>query len=241
MLRMFALTVALLGLAACTNPNDIDDTPAYLGEFLLGHNVVVAPNLTMGPASRPATEEEWITSMKGAIDERFGRYDGTKYVHLGVSVEGYVLAVPGVPIVASPKSALIVKVTAWNDAESKKFNEKPEQIVIVETISGNTMIGSGVTQTKEVQMRNLSRNAAKQIEEWLKRMNDQNGWFEDDGVPANDKPRAAKLVKVKPEIQAKLDAKAAEAEAAAAIAEPAAEAEAAPEELLPAVEAEEDG
>lgn len=233
MLRSFALVLALLGLTACTNPHDLDDKPVYLGEFLLGHNVVVAPNLTMGPASRPATEEEWIESMKGAIDERFNRYDGTQYVHLGISVEGYVLAIPGVPIVASPKSALIVKVTAWDDANGKKFHEKPEQVVIVETFSGSTIVGSGLTQSKEIQMLNLSRNAAKQIQNWLKEMNDKNGWFEEDGVPANDKPRAAKLVKVTPEAQEAINAKAVRqaAEAEAAASDPAATVRAAEDAL----------
>jgi hypothetical protein len=36
-------------------------------------------------------------------------------------------------------------------------------------------------------MANLSRNAAKLIESWLNRQNDEFGWFEDDGRPANEK------------------------------------------------------
>ncbi len=192
MLRRFFLLLSGLALAACTNANDLDKVPAYLGNFHLGHNVVVAPNLTMGPASREATEDEWIASMTKAVDERFSRYEGTELYHLAISVEGYVLAIPGIPLVASPKSALIVNVTVWEDATQKKLNEKPELITVVETISGNTMLGSGLTQSKEVQMENLSRNAAKLIQNWLVRQNNAEGWFEDDGVPANEKPASEK-------------------------------------------------
>lgn len=177
MIRLIALLSALGVLAACTNPNDLDKDVVPLGDFAMGHNVVVAPNLTKGPASREASKEEWIASMKSAMDERFSRYEGDRLYHLGISVEGYVLAVPGVPLVASPKSALIIKVTVWDDAAGKKLNDKPEQVTIIESISGETMLGSGLTQTKEVQMENLSRNAAKLIQNWMVRQKINEDWF----------------------------------------------------------------
>lgn len=188
MIRFLAL-FGLVLMAACTNPNDLDEAPAYLGNFHLGHNVVVAPNLTKGPASREASKEEWIAALTTAMTDRFGRYDGTKLYHLGVSVEGYVLAIPGVPLVASPKSALILNVTVWDDSKGAKLNAKPHLVTVVESFSGNTFLGSGLTQSMEKQMENLSRNAAKQIQNWLVQQNNEFGWFEDDGVPANDKPR----------------------------------------------------
>jgi hypothetical protein len=175
---------AALMLAACTNANDLDEAPAYLGNFSLGHNVVVAPNLTKGPASREASEEEWIAAMQGAVAERFSRYEGDKLYHLGISIEGYVLAIPGIPLVAAPKSALILRVTAWDDAAGKKLNEEPEQITVIESISANTMLGSGLTQSKEVQIENLTRNAAKLIQNWLVRENTRNNWFEDENPAA---------------------------------------------------------
>ncbi len=187
MFRLAAVIVTALALTACTNPNDLEEEPAYLGNFHLGHNVVVAPNLTKGPASREASKGEWLAVMKTAIDERFSRYEGEKLYHLGISLEGYVLAIPGVPIVASPKSALILNVTAWDDASQTKLNEKPELITVVETVSGRTVLGSGLTQSKEKQMHNLTRNAAKQIENWLIKQNNEYGWFEKDGRPAKEK------------------------------------------------------
>lgn len=181
--RVLTLIATLFLLTACTNANDLHKPPVPLGNFKLGHNVVVAPNLTKGPASREASKEEWIDAMKSAIEERFGRYDGDRLYHLGISIEGYVLAIPGVPVVASPKSALIIHVTAWDDAAGRKLNDKPEQITIMETISPNTLFGSGLTQSKEVQMRNLTRNSAKLIQKWLVQENTVGGWFEDGETP----------------------------------------------------------
>lgn len=178
MLRLFALLAMMTIVTACTNPDDLDEAPVYLGDFNLAHNVVVAPNLTRGPVSREATEEEWVEAMTSAIDERFGRYEGDRLYHLGISVEGYVLAIPGVPLVASPRSALILQVTVWDDARQEKLNPEPHQVTVVESMSPKTMLGSGLTQTKAQQMRNLSRNAAKLIQNWLVRENVDKGWFE---------------------------------------------------------------
>ena len=75
MTRLLAL-LGLIFITACTNPNDLDEAPAYLGNFQLGHNVVVAPNLTKGPASREASEEEWVTAVTEAMTDRFTRYRG---------------------------------------------------------------------------------------------------------------------------------------------------------------------
>ena len=183
MYRLIALLASVILLAACTNPNDLDEAPVDLGDFRLGHNVVVASKMTRGPLSREASEEEWKEAMTSAIDARFGRYEGDKLYHLGVSVEGYVLAQPGIPVVASPNSVLIVLVTVWDDAAGGKMNTPPEQITIMETISGNTILGSGLTQSKEVQMRNLSRNAAKQIENFLVRRRASEGWFGEAASP----------------------------------------------------------
>jgi len=186
MLRLLAC-LGLLVATACTNSGDLDREPAYLGNFHLGHNVVVAPNLTRGAASRAATKEELTGAVTRAIDDRFSRYEGTRLYHLGVSLEGYVLAYPGIPVVASPKSALILKITVWDDAAGAKLNAEPEILTVVENISPETFIGSGLTRSREQQIDALSRNAAKTIETWLKRQNDTRGWFEDDRRPAREK------------------------------------------------------
>ncbi|WP_306155616.1 hypothetical protein [Roseovarius sp. MMSF_3281] len=198
LLRSFALFAGFLVLTACTNANDLGEEPTYLGDFRMGHNVVVAPNLTKGPASREASEEEWAMVMTKAIGDRFGRYQGERYYHLGVSIEGYVLAVPGVPLVLSPKSALILNVTVWDDAKQEKLNAKPEQITVLESFSGNTLLGSGLTQSKAKQLDNLSRNAAKLIENWLVRENAEKGWFEGEGGPSEAAREAAEAIEEEP-------------------------------------------
>ena len=138
-----------------------------MGRFLLGHTVVVVSEPEKGPLSREASDEEWKASMENAIKERFGRYDGDKYFHIAVKVEGYVLAQPGIPLVASPKSVLVISVTIWDDEKQAKINEEPKVFTVFERLSGETAISSGLTQSKEQQMLNLSRNASLQIHKWM--------------------------------------------------------------------------
>lgn len=187
MRRIVAILTVILGLSACTSSNDLGEAPVYLGNFQFGHNVVVAPNIVRGPASRQASNNEWIKAVDKEVEARFRRFKGSRLYHLGISVEGYVLAVAGVPVVAAPKSVLILRVTAWDDAKKTKLNEKPKVITAVENLSGETLVSSGLTQTKEQQIENLSKNAAKQIENWLVEMNNEKGWFQDDGQPAKPK------------------------------------------------------
>ncbi|MEL7117320.1 MAG: hypothetical protein AAGP08_17340, partial [Pseudomonadota bacterium] len=66
-------------------------------------------------------------------------------------------------------------------------NEAPKLITVVEDLSADTALSSGLTQTKEEQIENLSVIAAKLIEKWLVEQNEEFGWFEPDGVPAKDK------------------------------------------------------
>ena len=177
MMKALALIAGLLTLTACTNANDLSEPPVDLGDFKLGHRVVVAPNLTKGPLSREASVEEWQAAMTKALGERFDRYDGDKLYHFGISVEGYVLAQPGIPIVANPKSIIIFNLTVWDDAAGKKLNEEVEQITVFESLSGETLLSSGLTQSREQQIENLSRNAAKMIQTYLVRMQREKGWF----------------------------------------------------------------
>ncbi|KAA8612324.1 hypothetical protein [Salipiger aestuarii] len=196
MFRLIPAIGLILGLAACANGQANLEKPVQpIGSFKLGHAAVVAPNLTKGPVSREASAEEWIASVDSALEERFRRYEGDNFYHLGVSVEGYVLAQPGVPLVLSPKSALIVRVTVWDDAAQAKLNAEPEEITAMESFSAETTLGSGLTQSKEEQMRNLSANIALQIEKWMRRKQMNDGWF---GGRDAGKPLAAQAVDDKP-------------------------------------------
>ena len=104
MFRLIPVLGLVLGLAACANgQRDLEKQADPLGDFKLGHAAVVAPNIVKGPVSREASPEEWIDEVDAAIEERFRRYDGEKFYHLGISIEGYVLAQPGLPLVYTPK------------------------------------------------------------------------------------------------------------------------------------------
>ena len=178
----------LVMVAACAGNADLDQAPVPLGDFNLVHNIVVAPKAQRGPLSREATDEQLIESVKSALAERFDRYDGDKRYHFGVSVEGYVLAVPGIPLVVSPKSALILNVTVWDDAAGKKLNEEPKQITVLETFGTGTLIGSGYTLSAEEQLLQLSQNAAKSIERYLVRQHKEEGWFVPDADAESSAP-----------------------------------------------------
>lgn len=176
-LRALIASGFLLGLVACSPADqDLAEPIEPLGEFTLGFTVVVADNAVMAPPSRSATEEEFETAMKTALQRRFSRFEGDQLYHIAVSVEGYSLAVPGIPLVLNPKSVMIVNATVWDDAAGGKINEEPHQITVLERLSGETAISSGLTQTKEEQIKNLSDNAARLIERWM-RQNPE--WFAD--------------------------------------------------------------
>lgn len=197
MIRIFALLAILVAIAGCT-PATPDEPLVSLGEFSLGHNVVVASKMQKGPISRNATEEEWVTALKSAVDERFGLYEGSQLYHLGISVEGYMLAPPGVPLVYSPKSALIINVTAWDDAAGKKLNDEPKQFTVLETTTGETfLVGSGHRRTKADQLQGLSRNAVGQIEDWLLEERKAKGWF--DKIPGTAIDETADAAQASPQ------------------------------------------
>ncbi|MDZ4310355.1 MAG: hypothetical protein U1A24_07345 [Cypionkella sp.] len=183
-LRLFALGLGLTALAACQT-NDLKEPPVPLGDFRLGLNIAVADNVQKVPISRDASKEDWEAAIKKAVDDRFGRYEGDKLYNIGISIDGYALAPPGVPLVLKPKSVLVVTANIWDDAARKKLNPEGKQLTIFEHMSAETVIGSGVTQNKKKQMEILSYNAAKSVEKWLL---DNPEWF---GLPAKGKAAAA--------------------------------------------------
>lgn len=183
-IRLIALTCALGVLASCTSKDDLSEPPVPMGDFLLGHNIVIASEVEKGPLSREASAEEWETSLKAAMANRFGRYEGDHLFHIGVHVDAYVLAVPGIPLVASPKSIVIVSYNIWDDKTREKLTDEAVQLTVFEHSEKNTFIlGSGLTNSREAQIQNLSNNAARMIQRSLLE-NPQ--WF---GLP----PRKAHL------------------------------------------------
>ncbi|WP_299612738.1 hypothetical protein [uncultured Tateyamaria sp.] len=189
MIRWVLGLIVLVTLSACASNRDLDEAPVPLGDFRLEHNIVIADKAQRGPLSRPATEQQLAAAVKDAMSERFGRYSGDSRYHFGISVEGYVLAQPGIPLVLAPKSALILNVTVWDDAAGGKLNDEPEQITVLETFGTAPIIGTGYTKTAEEQLKELSQNAAKAVERYLVRQQNQEGWFTpDENAPEADVP-----------------------------------------------------
>ncbi|UWR26904.1 hypothetical protein K3757_02925 [Sulfitobacter sp. S223] len=164
-------------LAACNGASDLNKAAVPLGDFNLGHNIVVAPKVQKVPLCREMDTETMTKMLQEAVAERFDRYDGDRLYHFGVSIEGYCLAPPGVPVVAAPKSVMIIRVTVWDDAKNKKLNATAHQITVFESLDQGPLVGSGYTKTAEEQFKNLSQNAVKQIENYLVRQNREKGWF----------------------------------------------------------------
>ena len=166
LMRLCLALCLMAGLSACAR-NDLAEPPVPLGEFALGLNIAVADNVEMVPISRPATPDEWEAVMVKAVDDRFGRYQGTKLYNIGISVDAYALAPPGIPVVAAPKSILVVTANIWDDAARQKLNPEGKQITVFESLSGETVIGTGITRSRKQQMEALAFNAVKRVEDWL--------------------------------------------------------------------------
>lgn len=178
MVRILSALISIVVLSACNGASDLDKPAVPLGDFNLYHNIVVAPKGQKLPISREVSEEVLTTAVKDAIAERFDRYEGARNYHFGVSVEGYVLAPPGIPLVLAPKSIMILNLTVWDDAAGKKLTDEPHQITVFESLDQGPIVGSGYTKTAEEQLKNLSQNAAKSIETYLVKQNKAEGWFE---------------------------------------------------------------
>ncbi|MEH6673755.1 hypothetical protein [Sulfitobacter sp.] len=178
MVRILSALISIVVLTACNGASDLDKPAVPLGDFNLYHNIVVAPKVQKLPISREVSKEVLTTAIKDAIAERFDRYDGTRNYHFGVSVEGYILAPPGIPLVLAPKSIMIINLTVWDDAAGKKLTEEPHQLTVFESLDQGPIVGSGYTKTAEEQLKNLSQNAAKSIENYLVKQNKAEGWFE---------------------------------------------------------------
>ncbi|GAB4391066.1 hypothetical protein [Albidovulum sp.] len=180
MRHLVGLVVTLTLLAACA-ARQADTPPEPLGDFRLGYNVVVAKNAEPVGPSRQATAEEWETALKAAVAAQLGRYQGDKLYHVGIGVDGYALALPGIPLLLSPKSALVITVNVWDDTAGRKINAEPKQLTVLEPVSGRTLVGSGLTKTREEQIASLSEAAARRINDWLV---ENRIWFSPEAVAA---------------------------------------------------------
>ncbi len=167
---------ALLTLAACANRADLSAPVEPIGDFRLGHNVVVAKDTTEGPFSRDAEEAELEAALSAEIEQRLRRYDGDGLYHIGVRIEAFVLGQPGIPILLSPQSVLLLAVNIWDNDTRERLNPEPIRITAFEALNTRVpFLSSGLVNSKEKQLENLSISAALQIEQLLRE--NEATWF----------------------------------------------------------------
>lgn len=176
MLRILTLITGLALMGACTQ-TQVYEEPESLGEFKMRVNYAFADKAVQGPVSRDATPDEWTSAIQNAVDIRLGRYEGAQEYDIGISLEGYMLAPPGIPVIYNPKSTAIVLVNVY-DVNKKEFLAKGKQFQVLEdTTGGSALKGSGHERTKEEQMSGLALKVADRVEEWLAEEHEENGWF----------------------------------------------------------------
>ena len=104
LIRALPALALLVVLAAC-DAKDMGDPPHPMGNFKMNAFFIDAQKAQTVPLSRTAKPEDWETVMADAMTERFGTYAGDKPFEFGISIDGYVLAPRGVPVVAPSNTA----------------------------------------------------------------------------------------------------------------------------------------
>lgn len=166
--RLHALAFLVL-LAGCAGA-PLTDRPEPIGDFRLGHAIAKVERPETGPFSRVLPDEVIKASVENAVRARLGRYDGDGLYHLGMAVGGYVLAQPGVPLIYSPKSVMIVDVTIFDNSTQQKITPEPIRITAFEGVEKTVpIIGSGYARQADEQLENLSAQVAVQLENWIRK------------------------------------------------------------------------
>ena len=201
-MRILITLASLIILTACGGiRDDLSQAPDPLGTFRLGHNIAVVNDPVQGPFSRTVEDDAWQAAMTTAVNERLGaaRFDGSAFFHVGVAVEGYVLAQPGIPLVYSPRSVLIFSVNFFEDSTQTKLNDEAIQLTVFEPCCTVPFIGSGLVRSADEQMEGLAFNAARAMERTMR----QNGsWFgaEDEILPDDDTILEGNVLETNPEL-----------------------------------------
>ncbi|MFT7596921.1 MAG: hypothetical protein ACI8R4_004263 [Paracoccaceae bacterium] len=176
MIRIIALLTGMALLAACTQ-SSVNEPPEELGAFKMRVNYTFAEKAVKGPVSRAATSQEWEAALKDAMASRLGKYDGPQEYDVAVTLEGYMLAPGGIPIVYSPKSTAIVNLFVYDVAQKKYLVKKHQLQVLEDTTQESLLVGSGHSRTKEEQMAGLALKVALEVEDYMSQEHVENGWF----------------------------------------------------------------
>ncbi len=176
MARLLSVFAALVLLGAC-GATQVDETPENLGAFKARVLHVFTDKALQWPLSRDAAASEWAEPMERAMNARLGRYQGKQEYDVAVTLEGFMLAPPGVPILFSPKSIAVVNVFVY-DVTGKTFLAEKVQMKIFEDTTGESaLVGSGHSRTKAEQIDGLALNIADKVEEYIAEKHLEEGWF----------------------------------------------------------------
>ncbi len=167
MIRNLIAAACLAVTAACSVPNPDLEEQVDLGNFRLQSNVAVTKNARKMGVSRDATAEEWETALEAAIDKRFRRYDGDTPYTISYSLDGYILATKGGRLALAPRSAMSMTVHIWQTDPLLRLKDRSKQLLILEQLDGESVIGSGLFRDADEQMANLAAQFAKAVERWL--------------------------------------------------------------------------
>jgi len=168
-LLVVALSLLLVACAAAPETTVAPQATKPIGDFKLGLLVVYADKVQKGPMSRDASPLELKSALETELRRRFGPLQGSKFFNMSVAVDVYALAQPGIPILLTPKSALAVTVNVWDDAKQQIITEDDKQFTVLERLTGKSLIGSGLTMTREEQLNELVMMTADQIEAYLRK------------------------------------------------------------------------
>ncbi|MGP6087567.1 hypothetical protein [Antarctobacter jejuensis] len=180
MIRIAAALLLFVGLVACTDATqDLSKPTQPMGDFRLVSAVVRAetPEPQKLLVSQDATSEEWIETVRGAFHERFKRFEGDSEYYFGIKVLAYSLPPPVVP----GKSALQLTFFVY-DSKCNKMHADVHDVRIIQVFE------SRLALTREERMQRLAETAAKDVEDWLREMQANEGWFTEGYTPSKDAP-----------------------------------------------------
>lgn len=176
MKHILSLIHVLALLVACGETR-LDEAPEDLGAFQARVTHVYTEKALKWPLSRDADHSEWTAPIENALNARLRRYEGSQEYDVAVTLEGFLLAPPGVPVLFSPKSAVVVNVFVY-DVAAKTYLAKKHQMEIFESTTGESaLLGSGHARSKQEQIQGLAINIADQVEEWMAEQHREQGWF----------------------------------------------------------------
>lgn len=176
MLR-WIMMFATCGLLAACGETQLNEAKEDLGEFSARVTFVYTDKALIWPTSRAATGAEWQVPLQQALDTRLRRYEGSQEYDVSISLEGFVLAPPGIPILFAPKSLAVVYAYVY-DVEKEEFLVRKHRMEIFESTTGESaLVGSGHARTKEEQIDGLSLNIVDALEEYMAEQHAAEGWF----------------------------------------------------------------